>query len=574
LNVIVSDYFPEHEIVSAQNNTKRREMQEVIDLTLEDSPPHFHSMGSNVIELIDSDSEEEDDEALPFLTNHQQHLYPSSSSSTTTSLVIDNDPFAELLWPNGADGGIELINSQQHQDNEDVEWLLDDIIEVHNEQGANNNMSTSSKTNKRNLYEISLIDGDDDEFVSSSKSEPASKKFKGKEVVIEMERGECPICYEDDEIVVRFKHGCNHQFCLQCLRRYATDKMKERSVPIRCPQPDCKEEINLIDMRRILSEQELANYEQYLLDAFLQNNPNEFASCLTPDCDYMFMYDPENDNPDFYCPKCRKRYCLKCQVDYHTNSTCEKYQQWKRENGQADDKFEDYAKQQSLKQCPKCKRWVQKSHGCDHMTCRCGTQFCYKCGGPYPCASCGVGIHPPNVAAHQGRGRPIELRNHLMNIIQQNQMMRGVLLAPQQLVFHQYHGPVVNQPPVQNNNAPLMTPPLLHVQPPPPRTRDTRRPRLLPNLHRQIQQPQPPIFIQHQPPPTPQLQRSQPPPTPQLQRSQPPPTPQLQRRQPPPSTIDLDDDLRLAAILYNQSRAARARSATTTSTSTDTIEID
>jgi hypothetical protein len=32
----------------------------------------------------------------------------------------------------------------------------------------------------------------------------------------------------------------------------------------------------------------------------------------------------------------------------------------------------------------KCYKWIQKNQGCDHMTCRCGNQFCYQCGGKWP----------------------------------------------------------------------------------------------------------------------------------------------------------------------------------------------
>ena len=45
------------------------------------------------------------------------------------------------------------------------------------------------------------------------------------------------------------------------------------------------------------------------------------------------------------------------------------------------DEFQKYATKQKLKQCPKCKFWVQKSSGCDAMHCRCNLVFCYRCGG-------------------------------------------------------------------------------------------------------------------------------------------------------------------------------------------------
>lgn len=32
------------------------------------------------------------------------------------------------------------------------------------------------------------------------------------------------------------------------------------------------------------------------------------------------------------------------------------------------------------RQCSKCKNVIEKSSGCNHMTCKCGYQFCYLCG--------------------------------------------------------------------------------------------------------------------------------------------------------------------------------------------------
>lgn len=40
-----------------------------------------------------------------------------------------------------------------------------------------------------------------------------------------------------------------------------------------------------------------------------------------------------------------------------------------------------------------CKFWVEKTFGCDHMRCRCGNEFCYKCGGPYGKCECNSGSY-------------------------------------------------------------------------------------------------------------------------------------------------------------------------------------
>ena len=87
------------------------------------------------------------------------------------------------------------------------------------------------------------------------------------------------------------------------------------------------------------------------------------------------------DKNEFHlnCPMCKKSYCLQCKTEWHEGMNCEEYQRTKNKD-ENDVKFEEYAKGSKLKQCPKCKRWVEKVSGCDHITCPCGTPFCYRCG--------------------------------------------------------------------------------------------------------------------------------------------------------------------------------------------------
>ena len=46
----------------------------------------------------------------------------------------------------------------------------------------------------------------------------------------------------------------------------------------------------------------------------------------------------------------------------------------------ADRKFRRWRNGNSHQQCRNCGRIVQKSSGCVHMVCRCGSDFCYGCG--------------------------------------------------------------------------------------------------------------------------------------------------------------------------------------------------
>merc|ERR1719173_186317 len=69
------------------------------------------------------------------------------------------------------------------------------------------------------------------------------------------------------------------------------------------------------------------------------------------------------------CPKCDMKFCFNCKTsDWHPGTTCEKFQQWKKENSQGDTKFEIW-KKKNTSPCPKCEASIEKNGGCMHMTC-------------------------------------------------------------------------------------------------------------------------------------------------------------------------------------------------------------
>lgn len=60
-------------------------------------------------------------------------------------------------------------------------------------------------------------------------------------------------------------------------------------------------------------------------------------------------------------------------------------------------KFIDYLVKAKVKKCPSCQMWVERTTGCDHMACKCGTQFCYGCSCAQGLCICKTKKNPINI---------------------------------------------------------------------------------------------------------------------------------------------------------------------------------
>ena len=203
----------------------------------------------------------------------------------------------------------------------------------------------------------------------------------------------CIFCIEEfneDEITNPLLECYNHIHG-KCLANYVEHELNNNKFPIKCPLCP-KEQIHDINYKTIhdcliLNDKDnlLQKLENMSLNRLSETNPDEVSFCPTPGCSYMCFYDINEYHLN--CPLCKKSYCLKCKTEWHKDLTCQEYQDNKRyeENMTEEDKlnekkFKDYVKGNRCKQCPKCKRWVEKKEGCDHISCPCGTHFCYRCG--------------------------------------------------------------------------------------------------------------------------------------------------------------------------------------------------
>eukprot|EP01016_Furgasonia_blochmanni_P009451 TRINITY_DN13918_c0_g1_i2.p1 TRINITY_DN13918_c0_g1~~TRINITY_DN13918_c0_g1_i2.p1 ORF type:complete len:299 (+),score=45.06 TRINITY_DN13918_c0_g1_i2:65-961(+) len=203
----------------------------------------------------------------------------------------------------------------------------------------------------------------------------------------ELENTMCKICLEPLFQSQYFGlDSCGHTFHTQCLLDYIKSQIDERKLPIRCAE--CKAEMDRANIEDILPGDYKDKFFRFSLENLVSLNSDMFSCCPTPDCTYMFEF--AQGDTEFLCDVCNKHYCLACRTDWHKGQSCAEYRVSK-EWGKNDDHFINFVKGQKFRQCSRCKFWVERSEGCNYMTCRCGYIFCYKCGkeggghGACPC---------------------------------------------------------------------------------------------------------------------------------------------------------------------------------------------
>jgi len=183
---------------------------------------------------------------------------------------------------------------------------------------------------------------------------------------------DCPICCEKIQPADSFRiSGCGHRFCKACLNRWYTSKVDEGCLKITCPFITNNGVCGVPVLRERLNEViHIECYSRYERLRKLKQNENA-REC--PFCQYIQVGDPKF--PNMKCNKCLKEYCF-THSNAHVGKTCKQYE---KQNKREFKKSMRAAKKGS-KICPGCGAVVSKIDGCNHMTCRCGMDFCNICG--------------------------------------------------------------------------------------------------------------------------------------------------------------------------------------------------
>ncbi|KAI8003781.1 hypothetical protein LOK49_LG08G00875 [Camellia lanceoleosa] len=195
----------------------------------------------------------------------------------------------------------------------------------------------------------------------------------------------CGICFEEIESWRKFRNQtCSHSFCYDCTSKHITAKIQDNVKIILCPEVDCRAPLDFNTCRQIIPNDILVKWDESLCKSLIPESQTVY--CPFMDCLAMLVNDSGEVIRKIECPACWRSICAKCGVLWHLEFTCEEFERLnaKKKKGKDDDGLvKELAKKKSWRKCPNCKIYVEKTEGCLHITCRCGYEFCYRCGSKW-----------------------------------------------------------------------------------------------------------------------------------------------------------------------------------------------
>ncbi|EHK20984.1 uncharacterized protein TRIVIDRAFT_171001 [Trichoderma virens Gv29-8] len=192
---------------------------------------------------------------------------------------------------------------------------------------------------------------------------------------------ECPTCFCEPDEPIRM--SCDHVYCSDCFVQMCVAEMTTTGeFLICCPKTNsyggvCNQAFSLSEIQEHLPSETFDDVLTKSFESYIVRHPADFTYCPTPDCDQVYRitsHDSEYPNI-FTCKKCLKSTCTTCQAS-HPGKPCSKA---KLSNALSDKMKEELG----IKGCPRCSRLIEKTDGCNHITCKCGAHVCWVCLAPF-----------------------------------------------------------------------------------------------------------------------------------------------------------------------------------------------
>uniref|UniRef100_A0A668A9Q0 E3 ubiquitin-protein ligase RNF217 n=1 Tax=Myripristis murdjan TaxID=586833 RepID=A0A668A9Q0_9TELE len=236
----------------------------------------------------------------------------------------------------------------------------------------------------------------------------------------------CQVCLEEKTIAPL--HCCRKAVCDECLKLYVSSQVRVGKAYISCPILECRGFLEEGVVISHLASEEVAKYRY-----FVELSQLDTSTKPCPQCSHFTSLKTHNANRTEHkykiqCSKCQFVWCFKCHAPWHNGLKCREYRR-------GDKLLRNWASviehgQRNAQKCPQCKIHIQRTEGCDHMTCmQCNTNFCYRCGERYRHLRF-FGDHTSNLSVFGCRYRYLPDKPHLRRLIRGSVCGEFVLQYP------------------------------------------------------------------------------------------------------------------------------------------------
>lgn len=189
----------------------------------------------------------------------------------------------------------------------------------------------------------------------------------------------CDLCSESMPLKGSFKvNGCTHFYCKECIVKFIVSKLQYNVTDIMCPAQGCRGKLDPEYCRAILPKTVFDRWGYALCQNLIVGSEAEkHLYCPFNDCSALLIHDevPEAEGsrwkwPHYECPHCWREFCASCKAPWHSEINCAEFQKLMGNKGHEEKMVKELADILKWMRCPKCKTYVEKTYGCNHMTCR------------------------------------------------------------------------------------------------------------------------------------------------------------------------------------------------------------
>ncbi|KAI5859778.1 hypothetical protein GGS23DRAFT_583590 [Durotheca rogersii] len=195
---------------------------------------------------------------------------------------------------------------------------------------------------------------------------------------------QCAICWCEAEEPVRT--SCGHFYCGACfVDTCLSGPLDSQDFCISCKGDEdrCKNAFALSELQEHLPSQVFEQMLEASFASYVRRHPADFRYCPTPDCSqiYRIAAGGRETPATFTCTRCLAAVCPACHCA-HPGRTCAEHR------GDATGGYEALHRikaELGIQDCPRCATSIEKTEGCNHMTCRgCGIHICWICLATFP----------------------------------------------------------------------------------------------------------------------------------------------------------------------------------------------